>query len=61
MVPMLGQERPGPSGNTGKVRLGWLPTMAAASPSWQTGSKLPGLASDSAPESTSGSLVPSVA
>ena len=60
MAPMLGQERQGPSENTGEVRPVQLPMMAVASPDWWTGSKPAGLASDSAPQSVSGSLVPSV-
>ena len=50
-----------PSGNTGKGRLGWLPTRAAASPGWRTGARLPGTASNSAPGFASGSPAPSVA
>ena len=58
---MLGKGWLGPSGNTGEGRLGQLPTMAVASPGWQTGARLPGPASDSAPGSASGSPAPSVA
>ena len=61
VVSMLGKGWLGLSGNTGKGRLRWLPTMAVASPSWQTGARLPGPASDSAPRSASGSPAPSVA
>ena len=61
VVPMLGKGQLGPSGNTGKGRLGQLLIMAAASPSWWTGSRLPGPASDSALGSASGSPTPSVA
>ena len=56
----LGKGQLRPSGNTGKGRLGRLPTMAVTSPSWRTGAKLPGLASDSAPGSAFGSPAPCV-
>ena len=58
---MLGKGRLGPSGNTSKGRIGWLPMMAAASPAWRTGARLPGPASDSASGSASGSPTPCVA
>ena len=61
VVPMLGKGRLRQSGNTGEGRLGQLTMMAAASPSWRTGARLPGPASDSAPGSASGSSAPSVA
>ena len=43
----------------GRIRR--LPMMAVSSPSWRTGARLPGPASDSAPGSASGSPAPSVA